>query len=215
MENHTQGRTRESLRFLRETQGDWTNENVDYHQGSILEHHLKSHIWSLYLQVKQTEYAIGQLDETLLREEDMMKGVSQDGWSTNQDLISSDHVNDYVNVLYRCELAGEGMGDRWNRVSKLLDCTHKQLLTPMDYFHRGILFSVTGEDEKMRNLLSDERKRECDELWKQLDLPETKIKWCHVQGDDRMDAISDNTMIQSSIDAIIQLNNVQIQTNLE
>ena len=67
----------------------------------------------------------------------------------------------------------------------------------------------------MRNLLSDERKRECDELWKQLDLPETKIKWCHVQGDDRMDAISDNTMIQSSIDAIIQLNNVQIQTNLE
>ena len=103
MENHTQGRTRESLRFLRETQGDWTNENVDYHQGSILEHHLKSHIWSLYLQVKQTEYAIGQLDETLLREEDMMKGESQDGWSTNQDLISSDHVNDYVNVLYRCE----------------------------------------------------------------------------------------------------------------
>lgn len=193
---------------MRETQEQWTNENVDYHQGSILEHHLKSHMWSLYLQVKQTEYGIGQLDETLIREEDQGKGDVKDNWSTNQDLISSDHINDFVNVLYRFELAGEGMGDRWNRVSKLLETTNKQLITPIDYLYRGILFSITGEDEKMRNLLSDERKRKCDEMWKQLELPETKIKWCHVKGDDRMDAISENDVVKQSVDAIIQLNNV-------
>lgn len=171
-------------------------------------------MWSLYLQVKQTEYAIGQLDETLLREEDLMHGKSQDDLSTNQDFICSDHVNDYVNVMFRCELAGEGMGDRWMRVSELLKCTNKQLLTPIDYFYRGILFSITGEEDMMRTLLSDERKRECDELWRQLDLPETKVKWCHVGGDDRMDAISDNPMIHSSIDAVIQLINVWLHYNL-
>lgn len=45
-------------------------------------------------------------------------------------------------------------------------------------------------------------------MWKQLELPETKIKWCHVKGDDRMDAISENDVVKQSVDAIIQLNNV-------
>lgn len=181
---------------------------MDYLQGSILEHHLKSHMWSLHLQVKHYEYAISMLDETLSREEDVVKGERKDRLNTCQDLFCSDHLNDYVQVLYRFELLGEGMGDRWSRVSNLLEKTKKELLTPMDFVHRGILFSVTGDDAKMGQLLSEERVKERDELWRQLDLPESKVKWCHVNGDDRMDTIAKNEMIHQTLSALIQLNSV-------
>ena len=125
-----------------------------------------------------------------------------------QDLFCSDHVNDFIQVMYRFELLGEGMGDRWSRVSSLLEKTKKELLTPMDYLHRGILFSVTGDDTKLGELLSEEKAKERDDMWKQLDLPETKIKWCHVNGDDRMDTVSKNDMIHQTINALIQLNSV-------
>ena len=181
---------------------------MDYLQGSILEHHLKSHMWSLHLQVKHNEYAISQLDETLSRDEDIVKGEVKSPMNSCQDLFCSDHVNDFIQVMYRFELLGEGMGDRWSRVSSLLEKTKKELLTPMDYVHRGILFSVTGDDTKLRELLSDEKAKERDDMWKQLDLPETKIKWCHVNGDDRMDTVSKNDMIHQTINALIQLNSV-------
>ena len=62
---------------------NWTNDDVDYHQGSILEHRLQSHMWSLHLQVKQVEYGVGKLEDTLVREEDVVKG-EHDKWNTNQ-----------------------------------------------------------------------------------------------------------------------------------
>lgn len=50
--------------------------------------------------------------------------------------------------------------------------------------------------------------KERDELWRQLDLPESKVKWCHVNGDDRMDTIAKNDMIHQTLSALIQLNSV-------
>ena len=60
----------------------------------------------------------------------------------------------------------------------------------------------------MRELLSETRKEECEEKWKQLELPETKIKWSHINGDDRMDCIYTNEVVPKAIDALILLNSV-------
>ena len=101
------------------------------------------------------------------------------------------------------------MGDRWQRVSDLLSHTHKTCLTSIDLLHRALLFSITGEDVKMRELLSDQREKECEERWKALNLPETKIKWSHVNGDDRMDCVKENEVVSKIIDALIMLNSVR------
>ena len=68
---------------------NWTNDDVDYHQGSILEHRFQSHMWSLHLQVKQVEYGVGKLEDTLRREENIVNG-DQDKWNTNQ--VSVEYV---------------------------------------------------------------------------------------------------------------------------
>ena len=62
---------------------NWTNDDVDYRQGSILEHRFQSHMWSLHLQVKQVEYGVGKLEDTLRREESIINGEN-DKWNTNQ-----------------------------------------------------------------------------------------------------------------------------------
>ena len=68
---------------MRETRMNWTNDDVDYRQGSILEHRFQSHMWSLHLQVKQVEYGVGKLEDTLRREESIINGEN-DKWNTNQ-----------------------------------------------------------------------------------------------------------------------------------
>ena len=62
------------------------------------------------------------------------------------------------------------MGDRWSRVSRLLDATGKKILAPMDVVYRSILFSITGEDQKLRALLESEEAKERDALWKEFAL---------------------------------------------
>ena len=87
-----------------------------------------------------------------------------------QETLTSDHVNDYVHVLYRMELLGEGMGDRWAQVLDLLRRTHKRFLTPMDTVYRALLFSVTGQEAPLQALLSGDAAREQDALWQELQL---------------------------------------------
>ena len=60
----------------------------------------------------------------------------------------------------------------------------------------------------MRELLSDQREMECEEQWQTLNLPETKIKWSHVNGNDRMDCVKENEVVLQIIDALIMLNSV-------
>ena len=95
---HIQGRTREGLRFLRETRTNWTNDDVDYRQGSILEHRFQSHMWSLHLQVKQVEYGVGKLEDTLRREENIVNG-DQDKWNTNQVSKNLPSIYKYGNII--------------------------------------------------------------------------------------------------------------------
>lgn len=218
---HVQGRTREGLRFLRETAGAWSNHPVDYVSGSTMDHHLLSHKITLNMQVKQYENAVVILDGMLLREmESVSESVSEpakesakeektgekDGktaakeGTTNgktttrrgksaktpsrrdreptaateeQDMLTNDHINDYVQVLYRMELLGEGMGDRWSQVLSLAEHTHKKYLTPMDKVYRSILYSVTGQEKRMRELLSGDATEHQDALWKELQLRES------------------------------------------
>lgn len=217
---HVQGRTREGLRFLRETAGAWSNHPVDYVSGSTMDHHLLSHKITLNMQVKQYENAIVILDGMLLREmESVSESVSgsakesvtdgqtgeKDGktatkeGTTNgktttrgksaktpsrrdreptaateeQDMLTNDHINDYVQVLYRMELLGEGMGDRWSQVLSLAERTHKKYLTPMDKVYRSILYSVTGQEKRMRELLSGDATEQQNALWKELQLRES------------------------------------------
>ena len=87
-----------------------------------------------------------------------------------QETLTSDHVNDYVHVLYRMELLGEGMGDRWAQVLDLLRRTHKRFLTPVDTVYRALLFSVTGQEAPLQALLSGDAAREQDALWQELQL---------------------------------------------
>lgn len=87
-----------------------------------------------------------------------------------QETLTSDHVNDYIHVLYRMELLGEGMGDRWPQVLDLLRRTHKRFLTPMDTVYRSLLFSVTGEEAMLQAMLSGDAAREQDSLWQELQL---------------------------------------------
>ena len=88
-------------------------------------------------------------------------------------MLTNDHINDYVQVLYRMELLGEGMGDRWSQVLSLAERTHKKYLTPMDKVYRSILYSVTGQEKRMRELLSGDATEQQDALWKELQLRES------------------------------------------
>ena len=250
----TQGRTREGLRFLRETAVAWSNHPVDYVSGSTMDHHLLSHKITLNMQVKQYENAIVILDGMLLREMESVnesvnesaKESAKDGQTgekdgktatkegtTNgktttrgksakapskrdreptaateeQDMLTNDHINDYVQVLYRMELLGEGMGDRWSQVLSLAERTHKKYLTPMDKVYRSILYSVTGQEKRMRELLSGDATEQQNALWKELQLPETQLKWEHVNGDDRMNSVAEAKIVQPVVESLLELNN--------
>lgn len=215
-----QGRAREGLRFLRETEEAWSVDPAVMKNGSTLDHHLLSHKATLNMQLKQYSNAMDIVDNALAREEQFVeKGVLPGNEGMKQDLLRSDHINDYIQIFYRMELLGEGMGDRWSRVSRLLDATEKKILAPMDVVYRSILFSITGEEQKLRALLESQESEERDALWKEfalrrewrvgLSVAETEIKWNHVNGEDRMDVMAANPLISPCVNALLELNNVE------
>ena len=126
---------------------------------------------TLNMQLKQYSNAMNILDNAIVREEQFVNGeVLPGNECVKQDLLCSDHINDYIQMMYRMELLGEGMGDRWDRISKLLEATNKQNLSAIDVIYRSILFSITGEDQKLRSLLDKQKVEERNEMWKEFDL---------------------------------------------
>lgn len=125
-----------------------------------------SHQMTMNLQSKKYENTITALDNWILRQQEWLEGKDEHDVGVKQDVLCSNHINDYIQVLYRLELLGEGMGDRWNQVYDLLQHTHKTFLTPMDRVYRSILFSVTGKGDDLNAILTDSNKEELDELWK-------------------------------------------------
>ena len=182
----TKGRAREGLRFLRETEEAWSVDPAVMKNGSTLDHHLLSHKATLNMQLKQYSNALSTMPIALAREEQFVeKGVLPGNEGMNQDRLCSDHINDYVQVLYRMELLGEGMGDRWSRVSRLLDSTEKkEVLGPMDVLYRSILYSVTGEEQKLHALMERQTAEERDALWKEFALRRTLRIAFECSGDD-------------------------------
>ena len=156
---------------MRETVGAWSNHPVDYIQGSILEHHFMSHQMTLDIQCKNVGYAVTTIDNMILRQRHYLEGKSNvDDQGVKQDLLCASHINDYVQVLYRLELLGEGMGDRWDQVYDLFKHTNKTMITPIDRIYQSILFSVTGKGEDLNQILSNPNQQEMDEKWKSFEL---------------------------------------------
>lgn len=175
---------------------------------------------TLYLQVKEYEYAITSLDNTMIRQKEWLEGIDNfEDPGVKQDLLCNSHINDYIQVMYRLELMGEGMGDRWDQVFDLFKHTHKTLLSPMDRVYQSILFSVTGKGDELNSVLSDANKEELEEKWKSYELrkiimihsfiAESTVKWSHIGQKDRENDLLINDTTSRIINAIVELNNVR------
>ena len=156
---------------MRETQPAWSNHPVDIVNGSIMDHHLLSYKATLNMQLKQYGNAVQIIDNQIERYEDLVQNhVETDDSGVYQDVLRASHINDYVQMLYRFELLGEGMGDRWERVLSLFRHTSSPLITPIDALYRILLFSVTKQEAFLQDLLRKDAAEEQTELWDSLQL---------------------------------------------
>lgn len=135
-----------------------------------------SHQMTLNIQNKNYEYAVTSLDNCILRQNEWLEGKDVDDPGVRQDMLCNSHINDYIQVLYRLELLGEGMGERWNQVYDLFTHTKKSLLSPMERVYQSILFSVTGKDNDLNRVLSDPDQQELDDRWESFALRITSME---------------------------------------